>query len=132
MNARHRFADTYVERCTAARLKRWPERLGRHALRLEQGDFYAWREGLVPTPGAIRVSHLGEPRPLWTTERIWWVPRLDQLLERLEQAQRHNAELSRQEARERIALQLAARVRESEGWWEEIALDLLLEWESSV
>jgi hypothetical protein len=131
LTAWYRFTETYVERCAAARLKRWPERLGRDALRLERGDLYAWREGLLPAPGPIHVSHLGEPRPLWTTERIWWVPRPEQLLERLEQAAlRHNAKLTRQEACEQIALQLAARARESEGSWEEIALDLLLERES--
>jgi hypothetical protein len=127
----HRFTDGYVERCLAAKLRRWPERLGRDALRLEKGDFYAWPEGLPVAPGAIRVALLSEPRPVWTTDRIWWIPRLDQLLERLEQgALRRDADLTTHEARHQIALQLAALVRGRDGSWEEIALDLMLERES--
>jgi hypothetical protein len=127
----HSFTDEYLARCRTQRLKRWPERQGRDALRLERGDLYAWAVGLAPTPGAIHVSLLAEPRPLWTTDRIWWIPRLEQLLERMEQAAllRHG-DLTRLEAREEIARQLAALLRERDGSWEEIALDLMLERES--
>jgi hypothetical protein len=127
----YRFTDEYLARCRTLRLKRWPERLGRDAQRLERGDLYAWPEGLAPTPGAIHVSLLAEPRPLWTTDRIWWIPRLEQLLERMERAAlRRHGDLTRQEAREEIARQLAALVLKGEGSWEEITLDLMLERES--
>lgn len=127
----HHFSNEYIERCRAARLRRWPDRLGRDAQRLERGDLYAWLEGLPPAPLAVTVSLLAEPRPVWTTDRLWWVPRLEQLLERTEQiALRRNGDLTRQEAREEIARGLAALLREREGSWEEIALDLMLEREA--
>src|SRR5262249_13395666 len=53
------FTEPYVEACRAARLRRWPERLGQGALRLERGDFYAWRETLPrPALGPLHVSLL--------------------------------------------------------------------------
>jgi hypothetical protein len=49
----------------------------------------------------------------------------------MEQAALHrDGDLTLQEAREEIARQLAVLLREREGSWEEIALDLMLERES--
>ena len=42
MNTLGRFNAAFVEACRVARLRRWPERLGQDALRLERGDFYGW------------------------------------------------------------------------------------------
>ncbi len=121
------FGEAYVERCRTARLRRWPGRLGSDALRLQRGDLYAWREGLPRAPGELRVSLLAEPRTVGiVADRIWWVPRLEQLLDRLEAAARlQDADLPRQRARERIALRLADRLHEWDESWEEVALDLL-------
>jgi hypothetical protein len=60
-------------------------------------------------------------------DRIWWVPRLEQLLERLEATihRREHGQGPRQ-AREWIALRLAEQMREREWSWEEAALALLL------
>jgi hypothetical protein len=128
------FDVTYLERCRVARLRRWPDRTGTAALRLERGDLYAWREGLPPTPGEIVVSLLAEPRPIFIApNRIWWVPRLEQLLERLELIQRRDAPaLSAREARGRIAIQLVDRVRERDEPWVETALSLVMEREGSA
>lgn len=121
-----RFTEAYLEACRAARLRRWPERMGREALRLQRGDVYAWREGRSPGRGTIHVALISEPRTVFIADdRIWWVPRLDQLLERLEAALRRR-EPDRRRAREWIALRLAERVRERDWTWEEAALDLLV------
>jgi hypothetical protein len=123
-----RFVDAYLESCRAARLRRSPDRVGREALRLERGDLYAWREGVPPSPGAIRLSLIGEPRTVFIVDdRIWWVPRLEQLLERLEATIHRRAHgQGPQQAREWIALRLAEQMREREWSWEEAALALLL------
>jgi hypothetical protein len=123
------FTDAYLESCRAARLRRAPDRVGREALRLERGDLYAWREGLPPSRGATRLSLIAEPRTVFIVDdRIWWVPRLEQLLERMEGTiRRREPALGAQPAREWIALRLAERMREREWSWEEAALALLLE-----
>jgi hypothetical protein len=124
------FTDAYLESCRAARLRRWPERAGREALRLERGDLYAWREGVAPSSGAIGLSLIAEPRTVFIVDdRIWWVPRLEQLLQRLEATiLRRDSVAGVAAARESIALQLAGRVRERDWSWEEAALALLLDW----
>jgi hypothetical protein len=122
-----RYGDAYLERCRIARLRRWSGRMGAEALKLQRGDLYAWREGLPPAPGAARISLLAEPRTLLiATDRIWWVPRLEQLLELLEQREQRRAPgLSTHQVRGRVALQLADQVHAREETWEEAALSLL-------
>jgi len=127
------FAEPYEEGCRAARLRRRPELLGRDALRLERGDYYAYRDMVPPAAGTVRVAFLGEPRTVVTAnERMWWVPRLDQLLDRLEAALGPRSAGGPAQVREDIARQMAARMRDREGSWEEVALELLLEQESTA
>lgn len=123
------FAEPYVEACRFARLRRRPELVGQDALRLERGDYYAYRDTMPPAPGTVRVALLGEPRTVViANDRMWWIPRLDQLLDRLEAALGWGAA----GVREAIARQVAARMRDrEEGSWEEVTLELLLEQESA-
>ena len=123
-----RFTDAYLESCRAARLRRSPDRVGAEALRLERGDHYAWREGMPPASGATRLSLIAEPRTVFIVDdQIWWVPRLEQLLDRLERTiRRREPELGPQLARERIALQLAERMHQRAWSWEEATLALLM------
>ena len=115
----------YVERCQLARLRRWPDRVGRESLVLRRGDLYAWREASLPE---ALISLVAEPRLVVVDgDRLWWVPRLDELLERVELAARERwPEELTQVLRERIARCLAEQLRERQQSWEEAALDLLL------
>lgn len=127
------FAEPYVEACRFARLRRRPELLGQDALRLERGDYYAYRDTVPPAPGTVRVALLGEPRTVVVaSDRMWWLPRLDQLLDRLEAGLcRGSAGGQAQQVREDIARQMAARIRDRDRSWEEVTLELLLEQEST-
>ena len=62
-------------------------------------------------------------------DRMWWVPQLDQLLERVEAAVSRQSGAATSQVREVIATQLAARIRDRS--WEEVALELLLEQEGT-
>lgn len=121
------FTPAYVERCRVARLPRWPGPIGPPARRLERGDFYAWRLGPPTVSGSVRVSQIVEPRTVYTVDdRLWWIPRLDQLLDWLEMVARTHATVPGDSVREGIARQLAGRLSHAAGSWEEAALDLLL------
>jgi hypothetical protein len=121
-----RFTDSYLWACRAIRLRRWPDRPGREALRLQRGDIYAWWEGPATARGTIHVAMISEPRTVFIADdEVWWVPRLDQLLDGLEAAVRRR-EPDPRRAREWIALRLAERVRKRDWSWEEAALDLLM------
>lgn len=124
-----RFTDVYLESCRAARLRRWPDRVGPEARRLDRGDLYAWREGAPSSPGAVRLSLVAEPRTVFIVDdRLWWVPGLEQVLDRLETTiRRREPAVTRRRAREWVALRLAERIREGERSWEEAALALLLD-----
>ena len=126
------FSPVYVERCRVVRLRRRHGQMGADARRLERGDFYAWREGMGAEEGRVRVSLISEPRTVYIADdRIWWVPRLDQLLQRLEFVARGQAG-NVAAVRAAIAQQLANRLHDAEGSWEETALDLLLAGEASA
>jgi len=115
----------YVERCQLAQIRRWPDRFGREALQLQRGDLYAWRETTRPE---AHISLVTDSRSaVIDDDMLWWLPRLDELLERVELAarQRWSEELT-PVLRERIAQRLAEQLREREQSWEEAALDLLL------
>ncbi|TMC10436.1 MAG: hypothetical protein E6J41_08265 [Chloroflexi bacterium] len=132
MNTLGRFNAAFVEACRVARLRRWPERLGQDALRLERGDFYGWRDTVPPAPGTVRVTLIGEPRPVVIAhDRVWWVPQLDQLLERLEGAISRRTSGSPAHVRELIARMLAERLRATDRSWEEVALELMIEQETA-
>jgi hypothetical protein len=82
----------------------------------------------------LRVSVIGEPRTvLIADDRMWWVPLLGQVFERLEAAiVRQWPAWTVGEVREHVALQLARRFGgESQRSWEEIALELLVEVEAT-
>lgn len=118
----------FVEACRLARLRRRPDRLGQEAVRLQRGDLYAWREGLPSSPGVVRLALIAEPRSVFIVDdRVWWVPRLDQLLARLEAVvRRREPQRPAQQVREWLALRLAEQMRERERSWEEAALELLV------
>jgi hypothetical protein len=120
------FTPTYVERCRAARLLRRPGQVDAEARRLERGDCYAWRLGSPAASGGVRVAQVVEPRTVYiVTDRLWWTPRLDQLLHRVEVEMRRRSAVPGCSAREWIARQLADRVGHAASW-EEAALDVLL------
>src|ERR1051326_3787491 len=54
------FAERYVEACRFARLRRWPERPGEAALRLERADWYAWADTLPKASAEVHVGLIGE------------------------------------------------------------------------
>jgi hypothetical protein len=114
-----------VTHCRESRLPRWPDRLGPEALRLAHGDLYAWRD-TSPTAGA-RIALLGDFHSVFiSTGMLWWLPRLDQLLEQLQlAAERRWPDRRPPQCRAGIGLQLVERMREREWSWEEAALDLL-------
>lgn len=120
------FTSAYVERCRVARLLRLPGARGEEARRLERGDFYAWRIGPPGLPGSVRVSQIAEPRTVYiVNDRLWWTPRLDQLLHRIELAARKRAVPS-DGVREWASRQLASVLARTAVSWEEAALEVLL------
>jgi len=121
------FTPAYVERCRVARLRRRPDQAGADARRLERGDFYAWRLGPPGVSGSVRVSLIVEPRTVYIVDdRLWWTPRLDQLLQRVEALARQRPPVPDGSVREWIARRLAGSLRDAADSWEEAALDLLL------
>jgi len=121
------FTPAYVERCRVARLQRRPGEAGADARRLERGDFYAWRLGPPGVSGSVRVSLIVEPRTVYVVDdRLWWTPRLDQLLQRVEALATKHPTVPDASVREWIARQLAGSLRDAADSWEEAALDLLL------
>jgi hypothetical protein len=126
------FAEPYVEACRAARLRRRPEVLGQDAGRLERGDYYAYRDMVPPAAGTVRVALLAEPRTVVIGgDRMWWVPRLDQLLERLAAALGRRSNGGPAHVREVIGRMLAERLRVADRSWEEVALELMVEQETA-
>jgi hypothetical protein len=122
------FSAAYVEACRVARLRRTLAGFGQDAVRLRLGDSYAWREGVPGGDGGIRVSCIDSPRPMRISDdRIWWVPSLDQLLERLEVLVIRELGIDRRKARECIARWLAEATQGRDWSSEEAALALLME-----
>ena len=117
----------YVEACRLARLRRWPGRVGQDVLRLQVGDLYAWREASLP---GTQITFLTQYRPVYiAADRLWWLPRLDQLIDRLGAVARQRwPEESARQHRERIGLQLVEGIRQRDQSWEEAALEVLMIW----
>jgi hypothetical protein len=77
--------------------------------------------------GSVLVSQIVEPRTVYIVDdRVWWTPRLDQLLQRVEALVSKRPTVPDGSVREWIARQLAGSLRDAADSWEEAALDLLL------
>jgi hypothetical protein len=99
---------------------------------LERGDYYGWRDVLPRAPKTVRVALLAEPRTVAIAhDRVWWVPRLDQLIERMEAALNRRSAGPSVAVRERFAGLLTERLRDRDASWEEVVLELLLEHEAA-